>query len=119
LVEEDPYVGAPTGLGYFERGRNVPGAGGFQVRQCIQHGGVFVEVGSDPPAGVVVGQRVQADVVFAAQMLCDDVLGQWQVRRLRRGHALAPVTADRGNPSGPAVAVVFPADGVGIGPAPE
>jgi hypothetical protein len=52
------------------------------------------DLGRVPAAGVVVGQRVQADVVLAAQMLRDDGLGQRQIRRLGRGHALAPVTMD-------------------------
>ncbi len=60
---------AATRLRYFRGRRNPLGARGFEVGQSVEHRRVLIEVCSQPPAGVVIAERIEADMAIAAQVL--------------------------------------------------
>lgn len=65
MSEEDPNVSSAPGLRYLQRSRNPIVASRFHVRECVEHRGLVIEIGRDPPAGVVIAERIQADMCFA------------------------------------------------------
>jgi len=74
--KEDPHVRSPAGLRDLERRRNPIGAGGFHVREGVQHCRFLVEIRRHPAAAVVIGERAQADVDVSAEVLVDDLRRQ-------------------------------------------
>lgn len=83
IGEEGPHVGASPGLGYLQCSRNSIGARRLHVRERIEHRGFLVEVCRDPPAGVVIAERIQADMCLAPQMSINGLRCQREVRPLR------------------------------------
>jgi hypothetical protein len=59
------------------------GASRFHVRERVEHHGFLVEIGRHPPAGVVIAERIQADICLAPQVGIKRPLGsaEGKVRR--------------------------------------
>jgi hypothetical protein len=66
LRKKDPDMSAPSGLRHLQRRWNSVGTCGFHIGERVEHRGILVEVGGNPPAAVVIGQRIHADVLIAA-----------------------------------------------------
>ena len=115
LREEDPDVRTSARLRHLQRSRNLVGPCGFHIGQCVEHRGLFVEIGRDPPTCVIVAKRIQADMNLAAQVLSDDVGSQRKIRCIGAVHALTPVAADRRHPTGSTVTAVLPTQCVNVG----
>lgn len=117
--EEDPHVGAASGLGDLQRGRHRTGPRRLDVGEGVEHRRWTVEVGHQEMAGVVGQQRIQPDEHIADEMGGDDLGGTGQVSGATPVHALAPATGDGGYPPGGAGAGVLPPHGVYVGAGPE
>lgn len=112
-----------TGLGDLQRSGDACSSGGLDVRQGVEHRGLAVEVGSQPPAGVVREHRVQANEQVLprprGQVLRDDVRSQREQTGGRASHTLAPPTRRHGHPPLLSRARVLPVPGVGVVPGTE
>ena len=115
LGEEDPHVCTPPRLRHLQPSWNLVSPCGFHIGQCVEHCGLFVEVGRDPPTCVIVAKRIEADMNLAAQVLSDDVGGQRKIRGVGTVHSLAPVAANGRHPTGSTVAAILPTKRVNVG----
>ena len=75
------------------------GASGFHVCEDVEHRRFFVEVRRDPPARVVVAQRIQTDVDVTAEMRAHYLRGQRQIGGIGTVHTFAPIAFDRRHPT--------------------
>ena len=73
-----------------------------------------------PPAvhlrtGVVIAERIQADMCLAPQVGVNDLWGQREVGSLGPIHSFAPIALDRRYPTRAAISPVLPAQRVNVG----
>jgi hypothetical protein len=67
-------MGTASRLRHLQSRRNILGASSFQIGECVEHRGILVEVRRHPPARVIVTERIQPDMLVAAQVLSDHVM---------------------------------------------
>ena len=119
LGEEHPRVRTLAGPRNLQHCRHPCGTGSLEVGQRVQHREGPVEVRGEPPARVAGGDRVQAQVEGAGEVVGHDLRCDREQVGAAGVHAAAPPTAGGGHPAGRAFALVLPPHGVDVGPRDE